>query len=92
MQQAVICLTADLIEYDYSFFNGLGNEHGNMSTNCPDNASPLVALKRRSAQQRWEVFHRAIAYAKQSNLISMKDSDTLSQEDIPTVPVMKIVK
>ena len=63
-----------------------------MSKNYPDNESPPVALKRKSARQRWEIFHRAIAYAKQSKSIAMQESETSSLETNRTAPVIKLVK
>lgn len=38
--------------------------------------SPLDALKSESARQRWELFHRAIAHAKESNVASMDEAET----------------
>lgn len=32
-------------------------------------------LKNESARQRWDLFHRAIAHAKQSNEVAMRDDD-----------------
>ena len=63
-----------------------------MAKNCLDNESPLVALKRRSARQRWEVFHRAISYAKKSNSMAVQDAESKSMLVKPSVPIMKVVK
>jgi len=46
-----------------------------MSIKCLQNESQPKALKNESARQRWELFHRAIAHAKQSNVSDMQDSD-----------------
>ncbi len=44
-----------------------------MSRNTTETDAPVFTLKDDSARQRWEMFHRAIAYAKQSNLEAMDD-------------------
>lgn len=49
---------------------------------CPDDDSPIGALKNESARQRWQLFHRAIAYAKQSNSASLDaEQDACAQAD-----------
>ena len=52
------------------------NEHGSMSNNCSENESPISALKSESARQRWDMFHRAIAHAKQSNTAALQEDET----------------
>lgn len=47
-----------------------------MSTKYIKNETPAAALKNESARQRWDLFHRAIAHAKQSNDAAMRDADT----------------
>jgi len=39
---------------------------------------PESGWKNESARQRWELFHRAIAHAKQSNLNAMAESDAVA--------------
>jgi hypothetical protein len=39
------------------------------------NGPSVEALKNESARQRWELFHRAIAHAKQSNTNAMQEAD-----------------
>jgi hypothetical protein len=51
-----------------------------MSDKCSQNISPIEALKNESARQRWELFHRAVAYAKQSNNQAQQDSEASSAE------------
>ena len=38
-----------------------------MSRKHTETESPAATLKNESARQRWELFHRAIAHAKESN-------------------------
>lgn len=48
----------------------------------PDDDSPIGALKNESARLRWQLFHRAIAYAKQSNSASLDaERDASAQAD-----------
>ena len=44
-----------------------------MSNKCKEAEQPVVFLKDETARQRWELFHRAIAHAKQSNVASLDD-------------------
>ena len=44
-----------------------------MSNKCKEAESPVVFLKDETARQRWELFHRAIAHAKQSNVASLDE-------------------
>jgi hypothetical protein len=41
------------------------------------NERPFDTLKSESARQRWELFHRAIAHAKQSNTAAMREAEAL---------------
>lgn len=43
-----------------------------MSSNNTSNDARFDALKDESARQRWQLFHRAIAHAKQSNNEAME--------------------
>lgn len=40
------------------------------------NEPSVETLKNESARQRWELFHRAIAHAKQSNTNAMQEAET----------------
>ena len=46
-----------------------------MSDNYSENDSPVSGLKNEAARQRWELFHRAIAHAKQSNTAALQESE-----------------
>ncbi len=61
-----------------------------MSNKCKEAESPVVFLKDETARQRWELFHRAIAHAKQSNVASL-DEDRDSG-DGPSGPMLTIVR
>jgi len=49
-----------------------------MSEKCSHNQFPEISWKNESARQRWELFHRAIAHAKQSNLNAMTEGEPAS--------------
>ncbi|MCP4333795.1 MAG: hypothetical protein GY785_14150 [Gammaproteobacteria bacterium] len=51
-----------------------------MSINHKKSESPVDRLKSESARQRWELFHRAIAHAKESNNASLLEADTESAD------------
>ena len=46
-----------------------------MSNELSQSDSPAAGLKNEESRQRWELFHRAIAHAKQSQLNAMQDTD-----------------
>jgi hypothetical protein len=47
-----------------------------MSKKQSKNESPVEALTSESARQRWELFHRAIAHAKETNNALVDDGDS----------------
>jgi hypothetical protein len=49
-----------------------------MSEKCSHNQLPQSGWKNESARQRWELFHRAIAHAKQTNLNAMAEADAVA--------------
>ncbi len=63
-----------------------------MSNECLENESPLSALKSEAARQRWDLFHRAIAHAKQSNTAALQDTDTSSGEPKQSGPFLTIAR
>lgn len=63
-----------------------------MSNKCKEAESPVVFLKDESARQRWELFHRAIAHAKQSNVAALDDADSDAGEPNAGAPVLSIVR
>ncbi|NIV17504.1 MAG: hypothetical protein GWN47_03650 [Woeseiaceae bacterium] len=63
-----------------------------MSNKCKEAESPLVALKNESARQRWELFHRAIAYAKESNNATNDDGESGRGDGKKAGPILSIVR
>ena len=67
-------------------------EHGSMSDNYSEDDSPVSGLKNEAARQRWEMFHRAIAHAKQSNSAALQESETQSTKSGRTGPMLTIIR
>jgi hypothetical protein len=63
-----------------------------MTNKCTKAESPVVSLKDESARQRWELFHRAIAHAKQSNDAALDDADANSSDPKKGGPLLSIVR
>ncbi|MEJ2129067.1 MAG: hypothetical protein P8X81_09485 [Woeseiaceae bacterium] len=63
-----------------------------MSNKCKEAESPVIFLKDESARQRWELFHRAIAHAKQSNDSALDDNDNDSGGVNDGGPMLSIVR
>ena len=63
-----------------------------MSNKCKEAESPVVFLKDESARQRWELFHRAIAHAKQSNVADLDDTDSDAGDPNNGGPFLSIVR
>jgi len=63
-----------------------------MSSNNKKTDSPFETLKNESARQRWELFHRAIAHAKESNNASLLDTDTHSGDTESAGPLLSIIR
>ncbi|MGB5255699.1 MAG: hypothetical protein WBN07_16695 [Woeseiaceae bacterium] len=63
-----------------------------MSSNNKKTDSPFETLKNESARQRWELFHRAIAHAKESNNASLLDADTHSGDTESAGPLLSIIR
>ncbi len=63
-----------------------------MSNKCLENESPLSALKSESARQRWEMFHRAIAHAKQSNIDALQEAENPVSNAKPSGPMLSIAR
>jgi hypothetical protein len=63
-----------------------------MSTNHTKNEAPAASLKNESARQRWDLFHRAIAHAKQSNDEALLDSDSDSSDSKSGGQLLSIVR
>ncbi|MBT8099989.1 MAG: hypothetical protein KJO82_09580 [Gammaproteobacteria bacterium] len=63
-----------------------------MSNKYTENDSPVATLKNESSRQRWEMFHRAIAHAKESNDAALTDADVHSDESVGAPPLLSIVR
>lgn len=63
-----------------------------MSNKCKEAESPVVFLKDESARQRWELFHRAIAHAKRSNVSALDDIDSEPGDPESGGPMLSIVR
>jgi hypothetical protein len=68
------------------------DEHGSMSDNYSENDSPVSGLKNEASRQRWEMFHRAIAHAKQSNSAALQESEVQPSKPGRTGPLLTIVR
>ena len=63
-----------------------------MSNKYQKSESPIAALKNESARQRWELFHRAIAHAKESNNASLVETEMNSGESDNAAPLLSILR
>jgi len=63
-----------------------------MTNKCSQTDSPIGALKNESARQRWELFHRAIAHAKQSNNSALQEAETAAAETKQRSPLLSIAR
>ena len=62
-----------------------------MSNKCKEANSPAISLKDEAARQRWELFHRAIAHAKQTNTDALIEAEDGSAES-GAGPTLSIVR
>ena len=63
-----------------------------MSNKAQESESPVDALKNEASRQRWELFHRAIAHAKESNNAALHEADAQSGEGECSGPLLTIVR
>ena len=63
-----------------------------MSNKYTESESPVVSLKNESSRQRWELFHRAIAHAKDANDASLVDDDGSAAEADSVAPLLSVVR
>ena len=68
------------------------HEHGRMNNKCSQADSPVGTLKNEAARQRWELFHRAIAHAKQSNRSALQDSETAGVDSKRSGPLLSVAR
>lgn len=63
-----------------------------MSNELSQSDSRAASLKNEDSRQRWELFHRAIAHAKQSQLNAMQDSDESVTDVKRSGPLLSIAR
>ena len=63
-----------------------------MADKSSRNGSPSEAFTSEAARQRWELFHRAIAYAKKSNSTALQESEDLNDEVEPNRRILSIAR
>lgn len=66
-----------------------------MSRKSDERDVPALSLKNESARQRWELFHRAIAHAKQSNLDAVDaydEGDAGAGDTHHATPLLSVVR
>lgn len=63
-----------------------------MSRNTDDRDVPALSLQNESARQRWELFHRAIAQAKKSNLDALDEHDAGAGDPHHAPPLLSVVR
>jgi len=62
-----------------------------MNNKHQNSESPVDSLKNESSRQRWELFHRAIAHAKESNK-ALHEADTETGDAECAGPLLTIVR
>ena len=63
-----------------------------MSKKFKKTESPIDALKNEESRQRWELFHRAIAHAKESTNVALYEADAQGNDPESSGPILTIVK
>ena len=91
-QQAVTCLTEPKFAANYSGFTNAKTAFVRMSKKQPETDSPFESFSSEAARQRWELFHRAIAHAKESTHAALDDSDARGSETESTSPLLTLVR
>ncbi len=95
-RRAVICLTEECTQAPYSSQTDCLFERiqlgRRMTRKTHDTDAPAFSFKNDSARQRWELFHRAIAHAKQTNLDDMEDRDPSTEDASRAAPRLSIVR
>ena len=66
--------------------------HQPMSGKRKEIESPTATLKDEFTRQRWDLFHRAIAHAKQSNDDALRDADGSGGDAATTAPHLTVVR
>ena len=91
-REAVNCLTVAAPPAHYSLLRSHSNGQTDMSEKATTTTSSTSGWKNESARQRWELFHRAIAHAKESNVASMADAESPEPVREPNRPLLRVAK
>jgi hypothetical protein len=92
-KEAVTCLTVVTFGAAYSsFYRTTRTEHGRFDTKLPPADSPVGALKNEAARQRWDLFHRAIAHAKKSNVDAREAAEAAPTENKTSSRLLSIAR
>lgn len=70
----------------------LTESESSMSRNHKESEAPIVYWKNESSRQRWELFHRAIAHAKETNHAALADTDPQLDDGKAAGPLLSIVR
>ena len=70
----------------------LSESEGSMSRKHKETEAPVVVLKNESSRQRWELFHRAIAHAKETNHAALAETETHVDDGKVAGPILSIVR
>jgi hypothetical protein len=63
-----------------------------MSRKHKENEAPFMTFKNESSRQRWEMFHRAIAHAKETNHAAVAESDPGVDDGNRAGPLLTLVR
>ncbi|MCO4810035.1 MAG: hypothetical protein KC572_00420 [Gammaproteobacteria bacterium] len=63
-----------------------------MANKHQNSESPVDSLKNEASRQRWELFHRAIAHAKESNNAALSEADIETGDAECAGPLLTIVR
>ena len=63
-----------------------------MANKQPETESPFAAFSTESTRQRWELFHRAISYAKESNNAALNEAEPLPADTESSGPLLSVVR
>ncbi len=63
-----------------------------MSRKHKEDEAPLTVLKNESSRQRWEMFHRAIAHAKESSHAAVAEADLGADDGNSVPPLLTVVR
>jgi hypothetical protein len=61
-----------------------------MSDKTTDKDQPIEGFKNAATQQRWDLFHRAIAHAKRSNFNALHDEQGDIDASLQPVPLQSV--